>query len=102
MKHGTFTKLAKLVNVSPQTVHGLLNSANASPPLALLLGKATESDPWLWLKGGEPGERRAVLEAWETKQALSGALEASKRAVADELAKQEAIKAKMAKQEDEL
>jgi hypothetical protein len=41
-----------------------------------------------------------VLEAWEAKHELSEALKASKKAVEEELAKQEAIKAQIDEQKD--
>ena len=70
MKHGTQTSLAKELNIPKTSINGIIKGyRNASPMLARRLAELTNSDPFLWMRGGgTPEERQAAVEAWARHQ----------------------------------
>ena len=46
----------------------LAGRRNASPKAAKEWGRETESDPFAWMEGGSPSDRREAVENWAARQ----------------------------------
>lgn len=63
MKYGLQTQLAKTIGIKPQTINDYLaGRSGASAPVAKKIAALTDSDPFIWMKGGDIQARRAAVE----------------------------------------
>ena len=64
MKHGTYTKIAKAIGLTESGTRKITwGERNASAPIADRLASLTGTDIRVWLKGGNPAERRATVQS---------------------------------------
>ena len=67
MKHGIKSYIARTVGVTPQVVCDYLaGRSGASAPVAKKIAALTDSDPFIWMKGGDVPARRAAIEKLST------------------------------------
>jgi plasmid maintenance system antidote protein VapI len=65
MKNGTQTKLAKAAQISTARLSSYLRGkSNALAPIADRLSMLTDTDIRVWLKGGDPRQRREAFAKW--------------------------------------
>jgi hypothetical protein len=73
MEYGTYTKLANEAGAKVQFIWRCLQdpgqTRNAAAPIAKRLAAVTDTDITLWLREGDPAERREAVQRWWDKVA---------------------------------
>ena len=69
IKLGQQAALARKAKISePQLSRCLKGNRNLSPAAAKRINRLVGFDPFIWLKGGSPSDRREAVEAWAARQ----------------------------------